>query len=54
MSVIFVLISLSIFVAGSFLLLFFLAIKDGQYDDTETPARRMLFENTFEDKNKNH
>ncbi len=46
MSIIFILIGISILVAGTFLLLFFWAVRSGQYDDSETPSRRMLFENT--------
>jgi cbb3-type cytochrome oxidase maturation protein len=45
MSIIFILIGISILVAGTFLLLFFWAVRSGQYDDSDTPARRMLFEN---------
>lgn len=44
MSVIFVLIVVSLVVAVSFLGLFIWANKSGQYDDTVTPAMRMLFE----------
>ena len=45
MSVIFILIIISIIVAGSFLALFIWANKSGQFDDMNTPAIRMLFEN---------
>lgn len=44
MSVIFVLILISMVVAGAFLGLFIWANKSGQYDDTVTPSMRMLFE----------
>lgn len=45
MEVIFVLIAVSLVLAGSFLFLFFRAIKSGQFEDDQTPAIRMLFEN---------
>jgi len=48
MSVIFLLISLSLLVAGSFLGAFLWAIKDGQFEDDYSPSVRML----YEDKNK--
>jgi cbb3-type cytochrome oxidase maturation protein len=44
MSVIFVLILVSMVVAGGFLGLFLWAVKSGQFDDTVTPSIRMLFE----------
>ncbi len=45
MEVIFVLIAISLILAGSFLFLFFRAMKGGQFDDNHTPAIRILFEN---------
>ncbi len=45
MSVIYILISVSIFVALLFLFAFIKAIKSGQYDDDYTPSVRMLFDN---------
>lgn len=39
------LILISLALAIGFLVAFFWAIKTGQYDDTETPARRILFDN---------
>jgi len=48
MEVIFVLIGVSLVLAGGFLLLFFRAMKSGQYEDTYTPSVRILF-----DKHKN-
>ncbi len=45
MSVIYILISVSIFVALLFLWAFIQAIKSGQYDDDYTPSVRMLFDN---------
>jgi cbb3-type cytochrome oxidase maturation protein len=45
MEVIFILIAISLALAGSFLFLFFRAMKSGQFDDNHTPAIRILFEN---------
>ncbi|PLX13006.1 MAG: cbb3-type cytochrome oxidase assembly protein CcoS [Marinilabiliales bacterium] len=45
MSIIVVLIIIGIVVAGGFLGGFIWAVKSGQYDDTYSPAVRMLFEN---------
>ena len=44
MSVIYLLISISIIVAGAFLYAFLRAVKTGQYDDDYTPSVRMLFD----------
>lgn len=44
MSVIFLLIGLSIIVASAFLFAFLWAVRSGQYEDDQTPAMRMLFE----------
>ncbi|MES2849666.1 MAG: cbb3-type cytochrome oxidase assembly protein CcoS [Bacteroidota bacterium] len=44
MSVIFLLIGISILVAGSFLTAFLWSVKNGQYDDDYTPSVRMLFD----------
>ena len=44
MSVIIFLIILGILVAGGFLAGYIWAVKSGQYDDTESPAMRMLFD----------
>lgn len=48
MSVILVLVTLSMFVAGSFLGAFIWAVRSGQYEDTFSPAVRMLFEDKKE------
>lgn len=45
------LILISLFMALLFLWAFFWAVKSGQYDDTETPSRRMLFEDKTANKN---
>lgn len=52
MGVIFLLIGVSVLVALIFLLFFFWANKDGQFDDQETPPRRMLFDDVTDVKNK--
>lgn len=44
MSVIYLLITVSIFVAVIFLIAFIKAVKSGQYDDDYTPSVRMLFD----------
>ncbi|MDT8415816.1 MAG: cbb3-type cytochrome oxidase assembly protein CcoS [Flavobacteriaceae bacterium] len=44
MSVIYLLIGASLAVALVFLLLFFLSVKNGQFEDTYTPSVRMLFD----------
>ncbi|MBX3102583.1 MAG: cbb3-type cytochrome oxidase assembly protein CcoS [Bacteroidetes bacterium] len=45
MEVIFLLIGFSLFVALIFLVIFIWNVRSGQYEDTETPAIRMLFDN---------
>ncbi len=45
MSALFVLIGISIIVAGSFLAAFLWNVHNGQYDDDYTPSVRMLFDN---------
>jgi cbb3-type cytochrome oxidase maturation protein len=44
MEVIFMLIGFSLFVAIVFLLLFFWAVRSGQFDDQHTPSMRILFD----------
>lgn len=44
MSVIFILIGFSLFVATGFLIAFIWASKSGQYDDDYTPSVRILFD----------
>lgn len=46
MSALFILIGISILVAGSFLAAFLWSVKSGQYDDDYTPSIRMLFDDT--------
>ena len=50
MSVLFVLILVSMVVAGGFLALFVWAVKSGQFDDTFTPSVRILFEDKKKEK----
>lgn len=44
MSVIYLLITVSIFIAICFFIAFILAVKSGQYDDDYTPSVRILFD----------
>lgn len=44
MSVLFILILVSMSVAGGFLGLFIWAVLNGQFDDTQSPSWRALFE----------
>ena len=44
MSVIYILLTISIFVAIVFFVAFIYAVKSGQYDDSYTPSVRMLFD----------
>lgn len=52
MSVIYLLISVSIFVAILFFIAFITAVKKGQYDDDYTPSVRMLFDDEIKTKPK--
>ena len=45
MSVIIILITASLVIAGGFLLAFIWSVKVGQYEDDYTPSVRMLFDN---------
>ena len=44
MSMVFVLLPLSIILGGGALVLFLWALRNGKFDDLETPAHRILFE----------
>jgi cbb3-type cytochrome oxidase maturation protein len=44
MSVLIILIMVSVFVAGGFLIAFLWSVKSGQMDDDYTPSVRMLFD----------
>ncbi len=50
MSALFILIGISILVAGSFLAAFLWSVKSGQYDDDYTPSIRMLFDDHLDKK----
>lgn len=61
MSVIYILICISVFVAAVFLYLFIKSVKNGQFDDDYTPSVRMLFDDEIkktdyktENKNENN
>ncbi len=45
MQVIFILIFISSVIASAFVVAFIWSVKSGQYDDTYSPAVRILFEN---------
>jgi cbb3-type cytochrome oxidase maturation protein len=45
MSIIYLLIGVSILMAGGFLIAFFWAVKSGQNDDMYTPSMRILLDN---------
>ena len=53
MSVIFVLIGFSSFVAIMFLIAYIWSVKTGQYDDNYTPSVRILFDSEIKDENQN-
>ncbi len=44
MSIIFLLVAFSAIIAILFLIAFIYSVKSGQFDDTETPAMRILFD----------
>lgn len=44
MSVIYILLTVSVIVGVAFFVIFIMAVKSGQYDDSYTPSVRMLFE----------
>ncbi|MBP7239096.1 MAG: cbb3-type cytochrome oxidase assembly protein CcoS [Saprospiraceae bacterium] len=46
MSVIILLLLVSICIAGGFLVAFMWSVRDGQFDDDFSPARRILFDDT--------
>jgi cbb3-type cytochrome oxidase maturation protein len=50
LSALFILIGISILVAGSFLAAFLWSVGNGQFDDDYTPSVRMLFENNTDKK----
>ena len=40
----------SLIIAGGFLVAFLWSVKDGQYEDEYSPAHRMLFDDTINNK----
>lgn len=54
MSVIYLLISVSIFVAICFFIAFIAAVRSGQYDDDYTPSVRMLFDDETKNTSQNN
>ncbi|MBI9056350.1 MAG: cbb3-type cytochrome oxidase assembly protein CcoS [Labilibaculum sp.] len=52
MSVLFVLIGVSMLVAGGFLVGFLWAVKKGQYDDSYSPSVRILFDDMEKEEQK--
>ncbi|MBK8443688.1 MAG: cbb3-type cytochrome oxidase assembly protein CcoS [Sphingobacteriales bacterium] len=50
MSVIIILLIVSICIAGGFLIGFLWSVKDGQFDDVEGPAKKILFDNNKQTK----
>ncbi|NOZ08647.1 MAG: cbb3-type cytochrome oxidase assembly protein CcoS [FCB group bacterium] len=54
MSVIFILVIAGLIIALGFLIAFIWAVKSGQYDDRETPAMRILFDDSVRHHNKNN
>jgi len=51
LNALFILIGISILVAGSFLAAFLWSVKNGQYDDDFTPSVRMLFDDKIKTEN---
>ncbi|MBS0617870.1 MAG: cbb3-type cytochrome oxidase assembly protein CcoS [Spirochaetes bacterium] len=54
MDALFVLLIFSVLLGGGFLLAFFWAQKNGQFEDHETPAIRMLFDEKPPENNEIH
>lgn len=52
MNIFYLLIGVSLLVALVFLVLFIWAVKTGQFDDNETPAYRILFDDEIDDNNR--
>ncbi|MBK9794737.1 MAG: cbb3-type cytochrome oxidase assembly protein CcoS [Sphingobacteriales bacterium] len=50
MSVIIIMLIGSLIIAGGFLVAFLWSVKDGQYEDEYSPAHRMLFDDTINNK----
>ena len=52
LSALFILIGISIFVAGGFLAAFLWSVRNGQFDDDYTPSVRILFDDELKKKAK--
>jgi len=52
MNIFYLLIGVSLFAALIFLAAFIWAVRDGQFDDNETPPRRILFDDEFNENDK--
>ena len=52
MEVIAVLLPLALILGGGFIACFFWSVRDGQYDDLETPRHRLLLDETLSRKEK--
>ncbi len=50
MSIVMILLPLSVFIAALFLVGYLWSVKDGQYDDLETPRSRMLWDDDLKTK----
>ncbi|MFN8294985.1 MAG: cbb3-type cytochrome oxidase assembly protein CcoS [Chitinophagales bacterium] len=50
MSVIIIMLVGSLIIAGGFLVAFLWSVKDGQYEDNYSPAQRILFDDTINNK----
>ncbi|GAB5564508.1 MAG: cbb3-type cytochrome oxidase assembly protein CcoS [Winogradskyella sp.] len=53
MSVIYIVLTVSVIVGVAFFIIFLMAVKSGQYDDSYTPSVRMLFEDELVKENTN-
>jgi cbb3-type cytochrome oxidase maturation protein len=54
MSAIYLLLGVSIPIAGAFLVAFLLSAKNGQFDDSYTPSIRMLLDDTVQEEEKSN
>lgn len=50
MSVIIIMLIGSLIIAGGFLIAFLWSVRDGQFEDDYSPAQRMLFDDTLNNK----
>ena len=50
MNIIYVLLPLALFLSGTFVFAFIRATASGQYDDLDTPAKKILFDDVEERK----